>query len=64
MREFNLVVPADCSAARTTEEHERAIEHIHSMTDADVSPSTSLCLKDFVLNAERPRKARSALQGA
>jgi nicotinamidase-related amidase len=63
MREFNLVVPADCSAARTEEEHDRAIEHIRTMTNADVSQSASLQLMDLVLKEERPQKARSALQG-
>ena len=30
MREFELYVPSDCSAARTTKEHRQAIEHIRN----------------------------------
>jgi nicotinamidase-related amidase len=42
MRNFNLYVPADCSAARTRREHEQAIEHIQEMADASVVVSSSL----------------------
>jgi nicotinamidase-related amidase len=42
MREFRLYVPADCSAARSTREHEQAIEHIRNMTSASVAPSGAL----------------------
>jgi len=42
MRNFNLYVPSDCSAARTRREHEQAIEHIKEMTCASVVASTSL----------------------
>ncbi len=42
MREFDLYVPADCSAARTSREHEEAIAHIKNMTGASVMRSASL----------------------
>src|SRR5438105_4508592 len=42
MRDFQLYVPADCSAARTAQEHRQAIEHIKGMADARVMASTSL----------------------
>jgi nicotinamidase-related amidase len=42
MREFRLYVPADCSASRSAREHEQAIEHLRTMTDASVVPSPSL----------------------
>ncbi len=47
MREFELHVPSDCSAARTAKEHRQAIEHIRMMTDARVTPSGSLRLNEI-----------------
>ena len=42
MRNFNLYVPSDCSAARSRREHEQAIEHIEEMTCASIVPSPRL----------------------
>jgi nicotinamidase-related amidase len=47
MREFELYVPSDCSAARTAKEHRQAIEHIRMMTHAKVAPSRSLRLNEI-----------------
>lgn len=44
MRDFKLFVPPDCSAARSRDEHERAIEHISTINNADVTPSTQIDL--------------------
>jgi nicotinamidase-related amidase len=52
MRQFHLYVPSDCSAARTEKEHKQAIEHIRTMTDANVTVSGSLRLKEI---ARRPQ---------
>jgi nicotinamidase-related amidase len=46
MRNFNLFVPSDCSASLTAREHERAIEHMKTMTDAVTTASTSLRLSN------------------
>jgi nicotinamidase-related amidase len=45
MRGFQLFVPSDCCAARTSREHQQAIQHIEAMTDATTRPSTRLRLK-------------------
>lgn len=45
MRDFRIFVPPDCTAARTRQEHQRAIQHIDSMSNADVSPSSKLSLR-------------------
>jgi nicotinamidase-related amidase len=45
MREFQLFVPSDCSAARTRREHQQAIQHIKAMTDAKITPTASLRLE-------------------
>lgn len=47
MRNFRLCVPADCSAARTPEEHRIAIAHIKAGTGAKVACSTTLRLKQL-----------------
>jgi nicotinamidase-related amidase len=44
MRNFDLVVPSDCSASLTAREHRQAIAHMQTMTDAAITPSTSLHL--------------------
>jgi len=36
MRDFKLLVPSDCSAARSLHEHERAIEHISTMVSSNL----------------------------
>jgi nicotinamidase-related amidase len=46
MRNFNLFVPSDCSASLTTREHERAIEHMKTMTGAVTTASASLRLSN------------------
>jgi len=51
MRNFELYVPSDCSAARSTKEHRQAIEHLREMTDAQVTPSGSLRLSEMVRSA-------------
>jgi nicotinamidase-related amidase len=53
MREFELYVPSDCSAARTVKEHRQAIEHIRKMTSAKVAPSRSLRLREIARAARR-----------
>ena len=53
MREFELYVPSDCSAARTTKEHQQAIEHIRTMIHAGVSPSASVRLHEIARGARK-----------
>jgi nicotinamidase-related amidase len=45
MRNFDLLVPSDCSASLTAREHKQAIAHMQTMTDAAITPSTSLRLE-------------------
>jgi len=53
MREFEIYVPSDCSAARTVKEHRQAIEHIRTMTNTKVAPSGSLRLNKIARDARR-----------
>ncbi len=47
MRELKLYVPSDCTAARSLKEHRQALEHIRTMTDANVTRSGALRLKEI-----------------
>jgi nicotinamidase-related amidase len=42
MRDFDLVVPADCIASNTVEENEHAIRQMRDVLKADVRPSTEV----------------------
>jgi nicotinamidase-related amidase len=47
MRDLRLFVPSDCSAARSAREHKLAIEHLKTMSNANVSRSTALRLEKW-----------------
>jgi nicotinamidase-related amidase len=56
MRDFGLFVPSDCSAARSLREHQQAIEHIKTMSDANVLRSSALRLEKLTkINEGRQR---------
>lgn len=44
MRDFQLYVPSDCSAARSLREHRQAIEHMKAMSHVNVLRSSALRL--------------------
>jgi nicotinamidase-related amidase len=44
MRDFRLVVPADCVASQDPEENRHALRHMKRVLKADIRPSTSLNL--------------------
>ncbi len=48
MRDFHLVVPADCVASNTEEENRYALEQMHKLLQADIRPIEELSLKDLV----------------
>jgi len=56
MREFNLYVPSDCSAARSRREHEQAIKHIKEMACASVVPSGRLRIDVLRSQGSRHKK--------
>jgi nicotinamidase-related amidase len=53
MRDFRLVVPADCIASNTTRENDYALEQLAHILPADTSPSPDLDLKRLLHEAER-----------
>jgi nicotinamidase-related amidase len=44
MRDFQLVVPADCVASQDAEENRHALRHMQRILKADIRPSTALDL--------------------
>jgi nicotinamidase-related amidase len=46
MRDLQLIVPSDCSAARTREEHKQALLHLKNMLGASTGRSTALKLDE------------------
>jgi nicotinamidase-related amidase len=51
MRDLELIVPNDCSAACNLQEHNVAMEQIKCMLKADVSPSTQIDLNAWAKNS-------------
>ncbi len=47
MRDFHVLVPADCTASNTLEENRVALEQMEKVLKADVRPSTELDLGRF-----------------
>jgi nicotinamidase-related amidase len=52
MRDFKLIIPADCVASNTVEENEHALELMGKILKADISPSTELDLEQLNLTQE------------
>lgn len=48
MRDFNLVVPADCVISNTHEENEHALEQIRTILKGDITESASIDLEKLV----------------
>ena len=48
MRDFNLVVPADCVISNTPEENQHALEQIRTILKADITDSASLDLEKLL----------------
>ena len=60
MRDYNLVVPADCVASNTEEENRYALQQIERVLKADITPSAGLDLDRLVGEASRAPRARDA----
>jgi nicotinamidase-related amidase len=53
LRDLDIIVPPDCSAAATAEQHQRALEHMERVLHVKTFPSTELDFQDL-LEAARP----------
>lgn len=54
MRDFRVVVPADCVTANTEDEHKYALEQIRRLLKADVRPSTEYPLRSLAQQVDSP----------
>jgi nicotinamidase-related amidase len=60
MRDFNLLVPADCVASNDPEENRHALQQMEAVLKADITPSTELDLEALISRSGRqPRPALS-----
>jgi nicotinamidase-related amidase len=48
MRDYNIVVPADCTVSNTAEENEYALQQIQRVLKGDITESTRLDLRALV----------------
>ena len=53
MRDFNLIIPADCVASTDPKENRHALEHMQRVLKADTRPSTEI---DFAESKQRARQ--------
>jgi nicotinamidase-related amidase len=51
MRDYNLLVPSDCTVSNTKEENDYALDQIRKALKADTSPSTELDLRKVTSKA-------------
>ena len=56
MRDLNLFVPADCVVSNTVAENEHALEQMHKILKADITPSTELDLAALLGRDEGNRR--------
>ena len=48
MRDFHLIVPADCTVSNTAEENEHALAQMKSVLKADITESDQLELRKLL----------------
>ena len=58
MRGYELVVPADCVAARTPRDRTRALAHMRRVLRADTRPSARLDVRRLSRRGDRPARSR------
>ena len=51
MRDFRLIIPADCVASNTVEENDYALQQMQQILKADIRPSTELNLDELKRHA-------------
>ena len=52
MRDFHLVIPADCIASKTVQENASALKHMKNVLKADIRPSMELDMRALKRKAE------------
>jgi len=52
MRDFHLMIPADCIASKTVQENASALKHRKNVLKADIRPSAELDIRALKRKAE------------
>ena len=47
MRDYHLIIPADCTASNTPDDNENALQQMQQVLKADIKPSTEIDFTDF-----------------
>jgi len=64
LRDLDIIVPADCSAAASVEQHESALEHMMRVLHVETTPSDELDFAELIADADSAREtAGSAKSG-
>lgn len=63
LRDYNLVVPADCVASNTRAENDHALDQMARILEADITPSTDLDLDALLESHGDRRGARRGYRG-
>jgi nicotinamidase-related amidase len=51
LRDLNIIVPPDCSAAASIENHQGALEHMERVLHVDTTPSADIDFEDLINSA-------------
>jgi nicotinamidase-related amidase len=47
MRDYHLIIPADCTASNTPDDNENALQQMQHVLKADIKPSTEIDFADY-----------------
>jgi nicotinamidase-related amidase len=64
MRGFDIYIPADCSCARTAEEHTQALRQLEAMAGGNLRRSTSLKLPNLIRTAKISQRTDKTRQSS
>ncbi|HJP84406.1 MAG TPA: cysteine hydrolase [Gemmatimonadaceae bacterium] len=60
LRDLEIIVPPDCSAAATKEHHDTALDHMSRVLHVNTTPSTELNFEELLDRGRQPQLAQSA----
>ena len=60
LRDLEILVPSDCSAAASNKAHDGALEHMSRVLHVDTTPSTDINFEELVARASRQQLAQNA----
>jgi nicotinamidase-related amidase len=60
LRDLEIIVPADCSAAASTEHHERALEHMARVLHVETTASDELDFAELIADSDAARETAAS----